>query len=305
MTTNSDDQVPTEAARADKLLTNFFRLNPAFVDAVRRFQQIGDHLAQAAKVVRDFQTFNYKIDLSNLQKNAFAWLDALREKFKGAKQAQALLDAGWVPYAGMPLDDLADDAGIDDIGAFMAHLLDDKWAEVRHQLTETVNASGVDREAVETFEEALGSFEHGRHRSVVRVLFPEIERVARVNLYGPDSEKLAIAGMKDLREALMNGLPAGLAVHANFGFVLTEKMVNHLYREAKTPKGIAILRADPVPSRHATIHGVIDYSSRQNAYNAICMTAFMFDTIMRVRGFAAQNAHDHSWQETHVAHLPR
>lgn len=90
----------------------------------------------------------------------------------------------------------------------------------------------------------------------------------------------------------MSSLPAGLAVYANFGFVLTEKMVNHLYHEAKTPRGIAILRADPVPSRHATIHGVIAYANRQNAYNAICMAAFMFDTIMRVHNFAERSAQD-------------
>jgi len=89
----------------------------------------------------------------------------------------------------------------------------------------------------------------------------------------------------------MRRLPAGLATHADFGFAITQKMDSHLYRHVgSSPEDLAAMQADPVPNRHASQHGYITYSTRQNAYNALSMTAFMFDVIMRAHRYLEKNA---------------
>ena len=88
----------------------------------------------------------------------------------------------------------------------------------------------------------------------------------------------------------MGHFPAGLATHANFGFALTQKMDSHLYRYVgSSPEDLASMQADPVPNRHASQHGYITYNSSQNAYNALSMTAFMFDIIMRAHRYLEKN----------------
>lgn len=274
---------------------------PGLRTAVERFLEIGDLTAEIAVMLRDAALRPPKIDLAEIRTITASWFDEVGRRSRSSAKAQMLLEAGWVPFAGMPLADIADDASPEKISSHMEALISGRWEEVREALIATVTASRVDEEAGATFAEALDAFEGGHFRSVVRVLFPEIERVAGETVYGGSCRDWSFdqgqkkrglnTGLGGLREALMRHLPAGLGTHADFGFSLTQKMDSHLYRYVGTdPDELAALRADPIPNRHASQHGYVTYASSQNAYNALAMTAFMFEIIMRVHRYLEKSA---------------
>lgn len=279
----------------------FIRRNPDIEAALKRFIEVGDLTAQISGMMKNVGESLKGIDLSELQRGTSSIFQEIGRHFSNTSRAQQILDAGWVPYAGMPIEDLPEKATSSQIQAFMIALIEERWADVSDCLMETVKRSKVDGEAVATFKEALDAFGHGHYRSVVRVLFPEIERVARDTVYGGSRHDWSIdegkekrglnTGLGALRESLMQHLPAGLGSYADFGFALTQKMDSHLYcYVGSKPEDLAAMQADPVPNRHASQHGYVTYSSAQNAYNALCMTAFMFETIMRVNGYLEKKA---------------
>ncbi len=288
---------PPSDLRFPDLITS----NPDLRNALKWFIEAGDLTAQLSRMMSEARLRLPTIDFSQLQLGTSALFEELGRRFSNTDRAQRLLDAGWVPYAGMPIDDLSDDASPTDIRAFMGAFLEQGWNDVRNCLEGTVASSNVDAEAAATFNEALNAFEGGHYRCVVRVLFPEIERVARETIYRGSRKEWSFdrrkekgsgnTGLGSLRDALMRRLPAGLATHADFGFAITQKMDSHLYRHVgSSPEDLAAMQADPVPNRHASQHGYITYSTRQNAYNALSMTAFMFDVIMRAHRYLEKNA---------------
>jgi hypothetical protein len=229
--------------------------------------------------------------------------ESLGRMFKNSDRAKAVLDSGWVPYAGMSIEKIEADWSSHDISEFMNDLLETDWLTVREQLLWTVQNSGADQEAQDTFSEALNAFNSGYYRSVVRVVFPEIERVACQTIYGGSRQDWSFktnqaAGRQNtslgaLRRALMDHLPAGMAVHADLGFALTEMLDKHLYAHVGSEKEeLEKFRSNPIPNRHASQHGYLIYSSKQHAFNALSMTAFMFDCIMKVNKNIQNNLGD-------------
>lgn len=192
-----------------------------------------------------------------------------------------------------------------DIAAILTEHYRANWSTVRETMSKSVAATAIDAEAKATFEEALAAHEAGLYRSVVRVLFPEIERVARETVYGGSRKELVgkdagrknNAELRDFREAVMSKLPAGVALATLFALPLVEKLYEHFYTYVpENAAGLAVFESDPVPNRHASQHGFVTYSSAQNSINMLAMADFMFHIIMRVHAYlekvAVDNARD-------------
>jgi hypothetical protein len=278
-----------------------FQLPPEVREAMKQIMDAGGPMALLTKIIQQTVLSFPNSDPSQPKFGMASWFDDIGKRFKNSKKAQLLLDAGWVPYAGISLNGLANDATADDVTKFVETQLRDKWTDARQAMHHTVANSGVDEEALATFVEALDAFEAGHYRSVVRVLFPEIERVARETIYAGSRKDWSIerkeekrsmnTGLGALRQALMKHLPLGLSTHSDFGISLTQKMDSHLYQWVGTTENeLDRYRADPVPNRHASQHGYVIYSSQQNAFNAISMAAFMFEIIMRAHRYLLNNA---------------
>ena len=47
---------------------------------------------------------------------------------------------------------------------------------------------------------------------------------------------------------------------------------------------------DPIPNRHAALHGLVIYSSMQNSLNSIFMTEFIFQVISALKRTARMQA---------------
>jgi hypothetical protein len=134
---------------------------------------------------------------------------------------------------------------------------------------------------------------------VVRVLFPEIERVARATVYEGSRREEPVgknkgainAGLKDFRNVVQHQVPVGVVARVEFSMTLIEKMCDHQYKAVgEDEASLDEFRNDPVPNRHASQHAFVIYSSRQHSFNALAMSAFMFQLIMRIHKYAQELA---------------
>ena len=226
---------------------------------------------------------------------------AVGQEFAAWDRAKALRRSGWLSHYTMPFDKIAacwPDS--DEIQRVICSHYEDNWEDVRSQIERRLSNYVIDDEARATFHEALDGCEARRYRSVCRVLFPEIERVARTQIF---DGQLEIAP-KELVERLVgeeSGMGFGdvwfdgfyelctfdyVSEHIKAGDLRTRKgdhapSPQGLYTQVKTSRQFDAALANPIPNRHAAIHGLVAYATRQNALNAIFIADYMFAVISR------------------------
>lgn len=216
------------------------------------------------------------------------------EAFRDAERAKAVQEAGWLPHATMPIDGFDKDTPKAEIDALLTAHYRDHWRSVRETFSHSVQSSGVDDEAKATFEEALAAHEAGFYRSVVRLLFPEIERVARETVYGGSRREAPCArwpkgksntNLVDFRKGIKK-LPAGMILDRTYALALIDKLHQHLYQWVpENEEGVSVFQRDPVPNRHCSQHGFVTYSSAQNSINMLVMADFLFQIIVEANAY--------------------
>ncbi|HWL47440.1 MAG TPA: hypothetical protein VNQ31_06960 [Sphingomonadaceae bacterium] len=256
----------------------------ARVEPVRFDLKFGESLVQIGRAVAQIQ--------ANFGRVVQPLVAGFAEMFKDRERAEAVHAASWIPHPTTPLHAIEPDMPAHQIDALLAAHYRDNWPEVRAAMSQSVQATAIDAEAKATFEEALAAHDAGLYRSVVRLLFPEIERVARETVYGGSRKDVSgrrpknNAGLADFREALMSELPVGVVLDTPFALSLVEKLYGHLYSYVPEDEaGLAVFERDPVPNRHASQHGYVTYSSAQNAINMLAMADFMFHVIMSANAY--------------------
>lgn len=202
-----------------------------------------------------------------------------------ARRAQLLDEAGWLPHYGMPFDRMEQCAG--DVGAvheLLCRHYEERWSDVCGDIEARLAEYDIDKEAKATFVEAMSVHEEGFHRSVCRVLMPEIERVSRVELY--EGKLRGISSLPLLRE-LAGQLPITAVEPGGFLAVnLVRRLSEHLYEDVWDEGSRRRFAEDPVPNRHAAVHGLVVYASKQNSLNAIFMADFIFQAIGALKRMA-------------------
>lgn len=210
------------------------------------------------------------------------WLEENGEQLTAlARQAHRNLlfeKAGWLMHYSSPLHLISDEMTAQDIGTLLENHYRTNWPVVAADFRVQLARLDIDDEARATFEEALIAHEAGLYRASVRVLFPEIERVAREHLL--EGTLKGIASLGEVRQAAQ---ALGWSDVEKFGdgpfFGQFTIMSQHLYALAKTPERIAELASSPIPNRHAAIHGLVAYNSLQNSLSALIMAEFMFKLV--------------------------
>ena len=133
----------------------------------------------------------------------------------------------------------------------------------------------IGEESKLTFREALEAHESGLYRSVCRVLLPEIERLVRVELKSDQVGRINVEkvfrSLADDREMSYEQILLGDIYNHD----LLRQLMHHLYKRVEDKNRHEFID-DPVPNRHAAIHGLVTYSTEQNSLNTIFMADYIF-----------------------------
>lgn len=196
------------------------------------------------------------------------------------KRAKLLDETGFLPHESTPYDLI--ELHLDDAPALkqaLENFYADEWPSVRKNIEARINALDIDAGAKAVMKEALDAHEQGYYQSVCRLLFPEIERVVRIEFYQGNIEK-RITSQHDLRKMTGDLTPGQALPHGMFGFRIYDRLTDHLYKNVETQEELEKISNDPVPNRHAVIHGLIQYNTMQNSLNTIFMTDYILQIIV-------------------------
>ena len=241
--------------------------------------------------------------------------------FARCDSAERLMERGWMPHRTTPFE-LATNH-LDDIEALRRVLLayyNENWREVRSRIEVRLSTYSIDDEAKATFREALGAHEIGYYQSVCRLLFPEIERLFRGALFGGRAGNIRheefvkrLAGWErdgrfeegepnDGSLFLEDFLTGGIHEFSVFEYLtggLKERGEIKGPRTSRTGEyrpslfanisdaNIEAARGCPIPTRHAVVHGLVNYSTPQSSLNAIFIADYIFSVISRLDRDAA------------------
>ena len=204
-------------------------------------------------------------------------LGAWRHATQRTEQIEA---AGWLAHYTTPWAEI--DAVLDDpaqVSSVLERHYSDNWRAVRREFTNRLRFYDVDDEAKSLFREALSTHRRGHYRSCIRALFPEIERLVRLELppvtrRGPDQALMAAAEELDVTQTEPGGWYAAQ---------LFEKLETQLYAQVRTDDEVAAAAAFSVPARHGATHGRVVYSSMRHSINALIMADYVFQVISAIK----------------------
>lgn len=196
------------------------------------------------------------------------------------RRCDILESAGWLPHYTTPFDILEDEAGTpSEIATRIEHHYTDQWSMVRKRFEETIRTYKIDGAARDIFFQALVAHESGLYPLVARGLFPEVERLTRQKLY--DGQVATVTDPQKLKK-FAGELPlSAFDLGGLMGLQLYKKLIDHLYNHV-TKASLEEIGSDPVPNRHAAIHGYESYNSVRSSINALIMTDYIFQILSSV-----------------------
>jgi hypothetical protein len=199
---------------------------------------------------------------------------------KTDRRTKALERAGVLPHASTPLALLDGDTDDEALRTQLEQHYREKWSGIRQDILDRSQQFTVDVEAKSALAEALEAHQHGHYRSVCRLLLPEIERVTRVELLGNEVGTIhvdKVVGDLGMELPIDETTPSGF-----YALGLYKRLTDHLYVKVGTANRGDFER-DPVPNRHAAIHGLIVYNSFWHSLNTIFMTDFAFQVVSAIK----------------------
>ena len=230
-------------------------------------------------------------------------LEVMSEFEKWNFSSEVLGKAGWLPHYTTPFGYIAEcGEGDEAVRSRLLNYYDNNWQNVRSEIEARLSGYKIDSEAKATLREALDAHEAGLYRCVCRVLFPEIERVFRTELfngkigritYEEFIKKLVDDEKKSIDAFILEGL-YDLSIFGHLTKAFREKdrkkrkedpvsesdeLIFGLFTDVKSEKHRECLKQNPVPNRHAAIHGLVAYSSQQNSLNMIFLADYIFQVI--------------------------
>lgn len=195
-------------------------------------------------------------------------------------EEKLLNSVGWLPHESLPWEQFGL-ATKDEISPLIERHYSEEWPTARAVFERQLETYTVDDEAKAAFREALNAHEAGLYRASTRTVFPEIERVARIELHAGNTK--SFASQKELQDWVGELYPEDLAPSGRGGMELFRRLIDHLYVKVEKPEALQAMLGDPVPNRHAALHGLVSYSTMQNSINALVTGDFLFRVICAVK----------------------
>ncbi len=200
---------------------------------------------------------------------------------RAGRELRLLDEAGWLPHYTTPFDDLQSFETAEEVAGFLEAHYRERWSDVRASLEAHLGLYAVDDTAKGAFRKALDLHQDGHYGAAVLYVFPAIERLARQELH--NGQLSGFASQPRLRE-LAGELYADQIEPGGFrGMALYQCLDDHLYSQLKTAEALEAARLDPIPNRHAAIHGLIDYDTHQSSVNALIMADYVLQVFTAVK----------------------
>lgn len=190
------------------------------------------------------------------------------------QQCELLIKSGWVPHYTTPFENLEKNKG--NLSQFIENHYKNHWQDTKKIIQNKIEFYEIDDEAKMTTLQSLEIHEAQFYKAVPRVLFPEIERVVRNKFRHKNNFFNGIASLPDLRNNIENISITDIERDKLFTFTLLEMLEDHFYKRCKTFSVLEEIKKDPIPNRHATIHGYAPYCNFQNSLNSIFIADFIF-----------------------------
>lgn len=251
-------KVPAVAALLPRIVTD-----PDFMKATRALQESLAAVGRITEPMRRFSAFMAE-----------------------AGRRQRLLEAsGWLPHYTTPFEVFDETDDPVEIASRIEGHYTDHWTEIRASFEAHLANYAIDDQAKAVFVQALQLHEAGFYRAVSPLLFPEVERIARMQLH--DGKLSGFASQHRLRElagelCLDETLPGGMhSLH------LYQRLDEHLYANVNTTEQLEAARKDSVPNRHAVLHGLVAYETRQASLNGLIMVDFVLQVFSALKADVA------------------
>ena len=184
---------------------------------------------------------------------------------------------GWLPYHTVSIVQVEEcEADTSLLESHLSSFYTEHWEVIRKDIESRLGQYHISEEAKETFREALSAHSLGHYRCVCRVLFPEIEREFRIHFFEDAARSISSRDMLTKltdRRKLETFMP-----REAYGLILFGRLVHHLYEPVHI-KNRTQFEQDYVPNRHASIHGIIRYSTHKHSMNMIIMADYIFQIL--------------------------
>lgn len=211
-----------------------------------------------------------------------SYAEPLKRLVLEGKKCERLESAGWLVHYSSPYALVeAEPASLEDLDARIEEYYRTEWPAIREDFAQRVGLYEVDDEARAVFAEALAAHDAGLFRCPARLLYPEIERLARKEIHGGAMDKMA--SQDRLREAIGGLTPNEFPGAGIAGLHFYRKLTKHLYANINDKDALERISADPVPNRHATVHGLATYSSFKSSINALIVADYLFRAISTIK----------------------
>ena len=237
---------------------------------ITELQTVGEALSAVAQNIAETLQLTAR-SLGPVLRRLGEWSDAaapyLREFREWNRTVDALNEVGWLPYRSAPfhyVEECGDDIAL--LDRRFSEYYRTRWHDIRREITSRIADYHIDDEARAAFREAMAAHESGHYRCVCRVLFPEIERMIGAGRVGSRKMLEELTETRDLADFIFR---------ERFGFVLFGRLVDHAYQQVDEDEREKFER-DPVPNRHAAMHGLVAYSTHKHSMNMLILTDYVF-----------------------------
>ena len=195
-------------------------------------------------------------------------------------KARVAEELGWVVHRTLPTTVL-EDASEDNLNEAIMTYYKERWAEVRREIELATSGYLIDEDSKDTMSQILSAHEYGLYRLVPVAIMVEIERAARVHLYGE-----LVGRHLDIKGKIVDEigeLPISAFQDITSGIIQHETLENHLYEHIDDDGDRSQFAENPIPNRHAAIHGLVPYSTEKSSLNSIFLADFVLQMITEMK----------------------
>ena len=215
---------------------------------------------------------------------------AIAPYIKGFVRYEKFIDSvratGWLPYHTLSIDYV--EKCVEDTVLLENHISSfykNTWNNVRQDIESRLSQYHISEETKETFCEALSAHEIGHFRCVCCVLFPTIEREFRRHFFEDSARSINSKTM--LKKLTNRGELEDFLPREAYGWILFELLIEHLYEQVGDDNRQEYQK-DYVPNRHASLHGLLPYSSHKHSINMIIMADYVFQVLTATTSLPSQ-----------------